>query len=67
MRTELVFAARRTLSNRYLLCKTAAKATRKFHRPRARIEETTNAVLQRIAHSHPHVLLSRLDLEARAL
>ena len=40
MRSELVFAARQTI-----------KATRRFHRARTRIQETTNEVLQRIAES----------------
>jgi hypothetical protein len=51
MRSELVFAARDTLNNRFALCQTAAKATRRFHIARSRIEDTTNEVLQRIAES----------------
>ena len=51
MRSELVFAAKRTLSNRYVLCRILAKATRKFHKPHTRIEDTTDDVLQRIANS----------------
>ena len=49
MRSELVFAAKRQLSDRYALCRIAATATRKFHRPKTRIEDTTDAVLQYIA------------------
>jgi len=49
MRSELVFAARRMLGNRFALCHGAAKAARKFHVAKTRFEDTTNAVLQRIA------------------
>ncbi len=48
MRSELVFGAMTTIPNRYLLTKLASKATRKFHRPHDRIQETTNAVLVRL-------------------
>ena len=41
MRSDLVFAAMAQVSNRYMLTKLAAKATRKLHRPNARIEDTT--------------------------
>jgi hypothetical protein len=49
MRSELVFEAVHTLRNRYTLCQLASKATRKFHRPSTRIQDTTNEVLNRIA------------------
>src|SRR6516225_7184966 len=49
MRSELVFEAVHTLRNRYMLCQLASKATRKFHRPNTRIQDTTNDVLHRIA------------------
>jgi hypothetical protein len=51
VRSELVFDAVHTLRNRYMLCQLASKATRKFHRPNTRIQDTTNDVLQRIADS----------------
>jgi hypothetical protein len=51
MRSELVFEAVHTLRNRYTLCQLASKATRKFHRPSTRIQDTTNEVLNRIAGS----------------
>ncbi len=51
MRSELVFAAERTLRNRYGLCRLASTATRKFHRPNTRVEETTDAVLRHIANA----------------
>jgi hypothetical protein len=51
MRSDLVFEAVHTLRNRYMLCQLASKATRKFHKPNTRIQDTTNDVLQRIAES----------------
>ena len=49
MRSDLVFEAVHTLRNRYTLCQLASKATRKFHKPNTRIQDTTNDVLHRIA------------------
>ena len=51
MRSDRVFDALQTLRNRYMLCQLASKATRKFHRPSTRIQETMNGVLDRIADS----------------
>jgi len=51
MRSELVFAAEHTLRNRYSLCRVLSTATRKFHRPNTRVEETTDAVLMHIANA----------------
>ena len=51
MRSELVFGAMAQVSNRFLLTKLASKATRKFHRPNTRIQETTNEVLERFGRS----------------
>ena len=53
MRSELVFGASAQVSNRFLLTKLAAKATRKFHRPNTRIQETTNDVFVRLSRSSP--------------
>lgn len=61
MRSELVFAARQTLGNRFALCQATAKAARIFHRARTRVEETTNEVLQRIAESEREALTLRCD------
>jgi hypothetical protein len=49
MRSDLVFEALHTLRNRYLLCQLASKATRRFHRPATRIQETMNDVLDKIS------------------
>jgi hypothetical protein len=51
MRSELVFEAVHTLRNRYTLCQLASKATRRFHKPNTRIQDTTNDVLNLIADS----------------
>jgi len=57
MRSELVFDAVHTLRNRYTLCQLASKATRKFHKPNTRIQDTTNEVLHRIADSDRRAVL----------
>ena len=53
MRSDHVFDAMEKVSNRFLLAKVLAKATRKFHKPAARIEETINDVLVRCASDNP--------------
>jgi len=49
MRSRKVFGALQSMKNRYILCQLASKATRKFHRPNTRIQETMNEVLELIA------------------
>jgi hypothetical protein len=51
MRSELIYDALRAVQNRYLLCQVASKATRKFHRPNTRIQDTMNEVFERFADS----------------
>jgi hypothetical protein len=53
MRSELVFGAMTYISNRYLLTRLAARATRKFHRPNTRIQDTTNDVFERFIRAYP--------------
>jgi hypothetical protein len=53
MRSELVFGAMTYVSNRFLLTRLAAKATRTFHRPSTRIQDTANEVSERFAHVNP--------------
>lgn len=53
MRSYLVFSAMKQVSNRFLLAKTAAHATRGFHKPGARIQDTTNYVLMCIGRANP--------------
>jgi hypothetical protein len=35
-----------------MLCQLVSKATRKFHRPATRVQDTMNDVLQRFSHSN---------------
>lgn len=58
MRSNLVFESLHTLRNRYMLCQLASKATRRFHRPNTRIQETMNQVLDKIS-SNPREQLVR--------
>ena len=58
MRSDRVFDALHTLRNRYMLCQLASKATRKFHKPNTRIQETMNEVLDRIADSERTAVLT---------
>ena len=68
MRSELVFAAERSLPNRYSLCSLVSTATRKFHRPNSRIEETTDVVLRYIAKvSAEEVKLDNTELQVETL
>jgi hypothetical protein len=53
MRSELVFGAMAHIPNRFLLMKLASKATRKFHRPSTRIQETTNDVFVHFRRANP--------------
>ena len=53
MRSELVFGAMTHVSNRFLLTRVAAKATRRFHRPNTRIEDTANEVFERFTRANP--------------
>src|SRR5438309_8068184 len=61
MRSDRVFDALQTLRNRYMLCQLASKATRRFHRPNTRIQETMNEVLDKIASSERQAILSRSE------
>ena len=53
MRSELVLGAMRNVPNRFLLTRLAAKATRKFHRPHTRVQQTVNEVLVRFNRASP--------------
>jgi hypothetical protein len=58
MRSDLIYDALDTVRNRYLLCQLISKATRKFHKPNTRVQETMNDVLVRVgkAHEAEHVI-----------
>jgi len=49
-----------------MLCQLASKATRKFHRPSTRIQETMNGVLDRIAGAERQDILSEPENFAEA-
>ena len=66
MRSELVFEAVHTLRNRYTLCQLASKATRKFHKPNTRIQDTTNDVLNLIADSERQDVLIEPEMASEA-
>src|SRR5882762_3336512 len=66
MRSDRVFDALHTLRNRYMLCQLASKATRKFHRPSTRIQETMNVVLDKIAGAERQAILSEPENVAEA-
>lgn len=66
MRSELVFEAVHTLRNRYMLCQLASKATRKFHRPSTRIQDTFNEVLNLIADSDRQNVIVEPEMASEA-
>ncbi len=66
VRSNLVFDALHTLRNRYMLCQLASKATRKFHRPNTRIQETMNEVLERIGGANREQVLAEPEVVAEA-
>jgi len=53
MRSDLVFAAMTKVSNRFLLTRLASKATRRFHRPNTRIEDTANEIFECVPRANP--------------
>jgi hypothetical protein len=61
MRSELVFGAMAHISNRYLLTRLAARATRRFHRPNTRIQDTTNDVFERFTRANPIAAVRTAD------
>ena len=52
MRSDKIFGALDRVQNRYKLCQLTAQATRKFHRPNTRVQETMNEVLDRFSTSN---------------
>lgn len=52
MRSNLIFGALSPVKNRYMLCQLVSKATRQFHRPATRVQDTMNDVLHRFASSN---------------
>jgi hypothetical protein len=64
MRAELTFKAFARNSNRYLLCRLAASATRKLHRPNSRIQETMNEALDYLGGSTPNTVVAAVPERA---
>jgi hypothetical protein len=60
MRSELVFGAMTYVSNRFLLTRVAATATRKLHRPNTRIQDTANEVFGRFRLANPLAVVSSI-------
>ena len=58
MRSDLVYPAVRNVPNRYLLCQVASKATRKFHRPNTRVQDTMNQILAKFGQAEVQGLVS---------
>ncbi|RZU41562.1 DNA-directed RNA polymerase subunit omega [Edaphobacter modestus] len=51
MRSESVFRAKEIIGNRYQLCQTVSKATRKIHISSRNTQETINSAFEKIADS----------------
>jgi hypothetical protein len=49
MRSELIFRAKETVDNKYRLCQTASKATRRLHIASRNTTDTINSAFSRIA------------------
>jgi hypothetical protein len=49
MRSEIIFRAKEMIDNKYQLCQTAAKATRRLHISSRNTQETINNAFTRIA------------------
>jgi hypothetical protein len=49
MRSELIFRAKETVTNKYKLCQTASKATRRLHISATNTTDTINSAFARIA------------------
>ena len=69
MRADLTFMALAHESNRYLLTRLIAKATRKLHRPNTRLQDTMNDVFEWLGCSKPEqtVLLRRRPAVRKAV
>jgi hypothetical protein len=67
MRSEKIFPAVKTVTNRYTLCQLAAKATRKFHKPNTRIQDTMNEILDKFgAAAQPETVVGDTEVLAEA-
>jgi hypothetical protein len=58
VRSELIFRAKETVDNKYKLCQTTSKATRRLHIAAKNTTDTINDVLSRIAGGDESSLLA---------
>lgn len=49
MRSELIFRAKETVANKYRLCQTVSKATRRLHIASRNTTDTINSAFARVA------------------
>jgi len=49
MRSEAIFRAKETIENKYKLCQTVSKATRRLHISSRNTQETINSAFEKIA------------------
>jgi hypothetical protein len=61
MRADLTVIALAQESNRYLLARLIAKATRKLHRPKTRLQDTMNDAFERFGCSKPRAAHRTVD------
>ena len=59
MRSELIFRAKETVANKYKLCQTASKATRRLHISSKNTTDTINSAFARIADDLDVPILAR--------
>jgi hypothetical protein len=61
MRADLTLMALAHESNRYLLTRLIAKATRKLHRPKTRLQDTMNDALEQFGRSKSRAAYSTAE------
>jgi hypothetical protein len=63
MRSEIIFRAKEIIANKYMLCQTVAKATRRLHISSTDTQETINSAFVMIASdSETFILTQRVGL-----
>lgn len=60
MRSESVFRAKKVIGNRYELCQTVSKATRRIHVSSRNTQETINNAFEKIAEDTKEIAPSAL-------
>ena len=53
MRSQIIFRAKETIDNKYQLCQTIAKTTRRIHISSRNTQDTINSAFERIAAESP--------------